>query len=493
VAVIAVVLVVVAAPLVPGVVAQEDDDGGAPTVPASYYGDVTVNGDDAEAGTEIVALIDGEERGSIEIAEAGSYGGPGGLDEKLVVDGSEDDDGKTVTFEVRGAEAEETVEWESGDVQEVDLTFEDVPEADDSDGSDNEDDGGGGGGGGGGGAAPAPTEETEQPAEQGTDTGTPDSTTTPEPDTEEIDGIEDVDSTEVVNEASANVTTDADSGAAAATFEDDAPVEKVTFESDSVEGSVEVAEVSEPPEETGSPPGSTTTVTDIQVPDSAEDQSATVELRVSNDRLAELDAAAGDLRIHRYSNGEWQTLDTRIKQETQNGVVLEADTPGFSFFAASAIGEPDADLSVPSAAVDPGTEVTLDATNSEDPYGEIERYEWSIDGETLTGETASLALDEPGEYTVELVVTNDAGETDTATGTLVVSEPSTEAGSSDTAAAVDGGQTDAASDAGTETLTPTTGGSTPPLWLLAVGAVVIVGVLVATAVLRDDGSSQERL
>ena len=489
-AVILVALAVVAAPLAPGVAAQDDQ----PTVPASYYGDVTVNGEDAEAGTEIVALIDGEEKGSIEISEAGSYGGPGALDDKLVVEGPGEGDSSVVTFEVRGVEAEETVEWESGDVQEVDLTFEDVPEPDNSDdeddssGDDSEDDAGGGGGG-----APAPPEETEEPEET---ESTPDGETTPEPDeTEEIDGIEDVDSTEVVSESSANVTTDSEEGVTQATFEDDAPVEEVEFESDSIEGTVEVTEVSEPPEETGSPPGASTTVADIQVPDGAEDQSATVRMRVSAERLAEIDAAAEDLQISRYADGEWQPLDTQVAAETDTGVVLEAPTPGFSFFAASAVGEPDAELSVPSAAVDPGTEITLDASGSEDPYGEIEAYEWSVAGESLTGETASLALEEPGEYTVELVVTNDAGETDTATASLAVSEPAADSTqAADTEAAVDGGDGgDAGTQSGEETATQETFGFVPPLWILGIAVVLVGVVLGVVAVRRRNDSTPDRL
>ena len=507
-AVLAVVCLVVAAPLVTGVVvADHGDDSDAPSVPASYYGDVTVNGDPAESGTEITAIVNGESHGSIETAEEGSYGGPGALDEKLVVEGATN--GDTVSFEVRGVEAEETVEWESGDVQEVDLTFEDVPESDDSDDGETteEDDGGGGGGGGGGGAAPAPPAETEEPAGS-TDTPAPDdstSETTPGPD-EEIDGVEDVSGTEVVDQAQADISTGSGSDTPEATFDSEVPVEEVEFESSSggsgtstasssdsdstTTGSVEVAEVSDPPAETGDPPGSATTVTDIQVPEEMEDRSATVEMQVSDERLAELDATAEDLRVHRYADGEWQSLETRVAEETESGVVLAADTPGFSFFAASAVGEPDADLRLSTDAVDPGTAITLDASGSADPYGEIEAYNWRVAGQELAGETASLALEEPGEYTVELVVTNDAGETDTATATLVVSDSAST--SQGTAAAADGG--DAGTDAGSEgTVTQETFGAVPSTWILGIGVVFVAVVLGLTVVLRRDNSGDERL
>jgi len=513
-AVLAVVFLVVAAPLVPGVVvADHGDDDDAPSVPASYYGDITVNGDPAESGTEITAIVNGNSHGSIETAEEGSYGGPGALDEKLVVEGAES--GDTVSFEVRGVEAEETVSWESGDVQEVDLTFEDVPESDDSDDQNTEEDNGenteeddaGGGGGGGGGAVPAPPEETEEPADgteapaESAETSAPtDGEATPGPD-EEIDGVEDVSDTEVVDQAEAEISTDSETGAAEATFDSDAPVQEVEFETESqpepgsdsgsgMDGSVEVTEVSDPPAETGDPPGSSTTVTDIQVPAGAEDNPATVTMRVSNERLEGIDATAEDIRIHRYSDGEWQRLETRVAEETTDGVVLEADTPGFSFFAASAVSEPDAELSLSSTSVEPGTEVTLDGSGSDDRYGEIVAYNWSVAGEALTGETASLALEEPGEYTVELAVTNDAGETNTTTATLVVSDP----GSGDsedgqeTAAAVDEGGT-----GGEGSVTQETFGAAPSLWILGIGAVFVAIVLGLTVVLRRDNSSQERL
>jgi PGF-pre-PGF domain-containing protein len=279
-------------------------------------------------------------------------------------------------------------------------------------------------GGGGGGAAPAPAGETATPSgETATPSGettTESEETTPNQQSTEIDGIEDVSGTEVVSETTANVTTDPDTGTSAATFESGSSVESVEFGSDTVDGSVTVAEVSEPPEETGSPPGSPAVVADIQVPEGTEDRPATVRMRVPADRLAERAAAAEDLRITRFHDGEWQRLETRIVEETEAGVTLEADTPGFSFFAASAVGEPDAELSVSPDETRTDTAVTLDATDSVDQYGDIVTYEWRIAGEELSGETASVTVDDPGEYTVELVVTNDAGETDTATAALVV-------------------------------------------------------------------------
>ena len=103
-----------------------DDD--PPVTPASYYGEIELNGEPAPEGTPITATIDGEVRGSITVEEPGQYGGPGAYDEKLQVNGTAEDEGKEVRFFAYGQEVEpdETVTFESGDVEEVDLSGEDI-------------------------------------------------------------------------------------------------------------------------------------------------------------------------------------------------------------------------------------------------------------------------------------------------------------------------------------------------------------------------------
>jgi len=92
-----------------------------PSPPAAYYGNVTLNGEPAPAGTTVTALVDGERRGSLRIETAGTYGGPGAFDRKLRVNGSAGDEGATVTFRVTGVDAEQTVTWRPGDTRRVDL------------------------------------------------------------------------------------------------------------------------------------------------------------------------------------------------------------------------------------------------------------------------------------------------------------------------------------------------------------------------------------
>ena len=100
-----------------------------PLPPDAYYGNVTVDGEPAPAGIEIVAEIDGEKRGSIVTDEPGKYGDASGIGEKLVVEGSDEDVGKPITFLVAGETATTdpaVVEWESGGISEVSLAIDEL-------------------------------------------------------------------------------------------------------------------------------------------------------------------------------------------------------------------------------------------------------------------------------------------------------------------------------------------------------------------------------
>lgn len=66
-------------------------------------------------------------------------------------------------------------------------------------------------------------------------------------------------------------------------------------------------------------------------------------------------------------------------------------------------------------------EVTLDASGSSDPDGEIVSYSWSIDDGVDDGIELTTTFDTVGCHTVELTVTDDDGDTASATGTIVVS------------------------------------------------------------------------
>ena len=218
----------------------------------------------------------------------------------------------------------------------------------------------------------------------------------------------------------ANLVIDDETDTTTATFSEDNAVESITF-GFRASGSVNARTLSQEPDATGPAPGSSAAVSQITVSSAYRNSDATVRKRVTRDRLSEIGADAEDLTAFRFADGEWQTLDTEVADENDQRVVVEFQTPGFSYFAVSATGEPTAAIDAPSE-IEAGDEVTLDASGSETEYGEIVSYDWSVDGESLSGETATATLDEAGDVSVELTVENDAGETDTASATITVTQ-----------------------------------------------------------------------
>ena len=96
-----------------------------PPLPAAYFGNITVNGEPAPAGTTVIAKINGVEKGRITTTISGMYAEKP-REESLVVQGGEE--GDTVRFYVEGVEAKESVTWTEGDgPRPVDLTFVGVP------------------------------------------------------------------------------------------------------------------------------------------------------------------------------------------------------------------------------------------------------------------------------------------------------------------------------------------------------------------------------
>lgn len=109
-----------------GVSAQESP----PPVPAAFYGDAEFIGDggDVPSGLTIEAVVNGEVVGTIETGQ-GTYGGSGTYDEKLTAQCVGDCSGATVRFRLQGEVwAQENATWESGDVQQLPLTFPELPE-----------------------------------------------------------------------------------------------------------------------------------------------------------------------------------------------------------------------------------------------------------------------------------------------------------------------------------------------------------------------------
>jgi PKD repeat protein len=96
-----------------------------PPLPAEFYGTVTLQGNPAPAGTVIVAKIADQVRGQLTLKDAGTYGGTGIFDDKLVVAATEDDlksGAATISFTVGDTVAAQNVPFEAGKVQKLDLT-----------------------------------------------------------------------------------------------------------------------------------------------------------------------------------------------------------------------------------------------------------------------------------------------------------------------------------------------------------------------------------
>ncbi len=95
-----------------------------PTLPATFYGTVTVDGEPADAGTTVTVKVGGEKRGTFTVGEDGTIGAASGTAEKLVVAGTKDDAGAPVTFSVDGTTAttDSKVTWKPGQVESVHLT-----------------------------------------------------------------------------------------------------------------------------------------------------------------------------------------------------------------------------------------------------------------------------------------------------------------------------------------------------------------------------------
>ena len=85
---------------------------------------------------------------------------------------------------------------------------------------------------------------------------------------------------------------------------------------------------------------------------------------------------------------------------------------------------PNAVFSVSPSSGTPGTTFTYNASGSYDVDGSIVSYQWSFgDGTSGTGLTAQHAYSSAGTYSVQLLVRDDDGATDTATKSVIVTSP----------------------------------------------------------------------
>jgi len=97
------------------------------TLPEEFYGEITINGQPAPEGTEIVAKIGGVERGRLTASEEGAYGDSATFSERLIVSGEESDIGENIAFFVDGDLADQTAVFTPGESVELDLSVTAYP------------------------------------------------------------------------------------------------------------------------------------------------------------------------------------------------------------------------------------------------------------------------------------------------------------------------------------------------------------------------------
>ena len=94
-----------------------------PPLPYELYGEITIDGIPAPAGTEILAKINDQIVGGIDVEFEGIYGDSGTFDKRLVINADEADLGQTATFWVGDRQAAQKVTMQAGMSQNLDLTF----------------------------------------------------------------------------------------------------------------------------------------------------------------------------------------------------------------------------------------------------------------------------------------------------------------------------------------------------------------------------------
>jgi PGF-CTERM protein len=197
---------------------------------------------------------------------------------------------------------------------------------------------------------------------------------------------------------------------------DDSPVRAVTLSDANVSGYVSVAE------ETNlsalSPPGEPLYGVTMDGSESVANASATVEFTVET---ASVTDDLEDLRVAQRTDDGWDLLETEVVSENNGTAVISAETDGAATLVVTAVPAPTASIQG-NDVVSVGETVELSAASSTGENAAVDEYEWVIGGETLSGETASISFDEPGEYEVELTVVDEDGLRDTANGTLVVND-----------------------------------------------------------------------
>lgn len=406
------VCVLTSAAVVPGAVIADDSDDDPPAGPASYYGQVTVDGESA-ANATVEAFIDGEKRGEIETDENGQYGGPALDDGKLTVDGEADEDGEAeVTFRVDGQIATPTpdpVIWEEFDLKEVDLTVEDQANFQITDLT----------------ADPSsltagdPVTVDATIENIGSDAGVQNVTFAVDGEEEAVETNVQLDASNSTSLSFEYTTTDEDVG--------DLPLSVETL-NDAETTTVTVEDTSDPAEPVFAVGIDDDSQTDVDVGDPIV-VNATVENTGDADGTTDVELAVNGAGVDADSvaldvgDSESVTLTADTDLDDVGDLEVSVFTDDDSAFVDATVSDPGVTASIvanPTTAV-VGEVVEFDALDSTGG-GEL-TYEWDFDdGGTADGALTAHEFEEPGTYDVTLTVTDEFDRTDTETVTIEVGE-----------------------------------------------------------------------
>lgn len=210
---------------------------------------------------------------------------------------------------------------------------------------------------------------------------------------------------------------DADENSSGTTVRvEDSPVRTVTLSDSNVSGFLSVAE--ETDASALAPPGEPLYAVTMDGSDGVANSSALVEFTVQTESLP---GEISDVRVARQTTDGWTLLDTSVVSSDNGTAVVAATAEGEATLAVTVVPAPTASIEADDV-VSVGESVELSAEQSMAENGTLAGYEWTVDGETYSGGTASVSFDDPGEYEVELTVTDSHGLEDETTATLLVND-----------------------------------------------------------------------
>ena len=112
-------------------------------------------------------------------------------------------------------------------------------------------------------------------------------------------------------------------------------VETIVFDNPDAYGQLEVREYNTTPSKLGEVPGTPVSTTEVIVPREYESEPARLRFNLADAESTENDISAVDtdsLTVVRHTEDGWTSLDTEVVKASGENVIVEAGTPGFSYF-----------------------------------------------------------------------------------------------------------------------------------------------------------------